>query len=136
METPQTVVSLEELVLPALANHHGTLFAGQGLQLMAKAAYLAARAHARRDIVMAGVKSVDFLRPVPVGHTLTLRAQVVRSGRASMTVRVLGSSAAVAQPAQEVLQGEFELVAIDADGRPATIQRDQQDKENTHEQSH
>lgn len=131
METPQTVLSLEELVLPALANHHGTLFAGQGLLLMAKAAYLAARAHAQRDIVMAGVKSVDFMRPVPVGHTLTLQAQVVRSGRASMTVRVLGTSAAVAQPAQEVLQGEFELVAIDAEGRPTTIQRDSQDKENT-----
>ena len=49
MTTPSGTVELRELVLPALANHHGTLFAGQGLQLMAKAAFLAARSvEARR----------------------------------------------------------------------------------------
>ena len=47
----QTAISsaeLQELVLPGMANHHGTLFAGLGLQLMAKAAFMAARKLARR----------------------------------------------------------------------------------------
>lgn len=121
MDAPAAAVEIQELVLPALANHHGTLFAGQGLLLMAKAAYLAARQHARQDIVMAGVRSVDFLAPVPVGHTLSLRAWVTRQGRSSMTVRVSGASAGAAQPARAALQGEFELVAIDPQGRPVRI---------------
>lgn len=54
----QTAISsaeLQELVLPGMANHHGTLFAGLGLQLMAKAAFMAARKLARREEVLKGV---------------------------------------------------------------------------------
>ena len=43
MTSPIGTAETHELVLPAMANHHGTLFAGEGLQLMAKAAFLAAR---------------------------------------------------------------------------------------------
>lgn len=48
-------IELRELVLPVLANHHGTLFAGQGLQMMAKAAFLVARELAQQEVVMASV---------------------------------------------------------------------------------
>ena len=83
---------MRELVLPALANHHGTLFAGQGLQLMAKTAFLAARSLAQREVVMAGVTGIDFLAPVPVGHEIVLRGWVSRVGRSSMTVCVTAST--------------------------------------------
>src|SRR3954454_21079872 len=36
MTTPAGTAELRELVLPALANHHGTLFAGQGLSRLVK----------------------------------------------------------------------------------------------------
>ena len=78
MTTPQGTVELTEIVFPAEANHYGTLFGGNALQLMAKAAFLAARGAAARDVVMAGVTDVRFLAPVPVGHVLTLRAWVSR----------------------------------------------------------
>lgn len=129
MTTPIGAVELQELVLPALANHHGTLFAGQGLQLMAKAAYLAARSLAHRDVVMAGVTGVDFLEPVPVGRALTLRAWVSRIGRSSMTVCVTGLAVPPGLPAEEVLKGVFEMVAVDAAGRPTAIDRAILDKE-------
>lgn len=80
----QTAISsaeLQELVLPGMANHHGTLFAGLGLQLMAKAAFMAARKLARREVVMAGASGIDFMRPIPVGRTLALRAWVSRVGQ-------------------------------------------------------
>jgi acyl-CoA hydrolase len=116
-------VELRELVLPAQANHHGTLFAGQGLQLMAKAAFLAARGLARREVVMAGVTGVDFLAPVPAGHQLTLRAWVSRVGRSSMTVCVTALADLPGIPAEEALKGVFEMVAVDAAGRPALVDR-------------
>ncbi|MBB1604586.1 acyl-CoA thioesterase [Variovorax sp. UMC13] len=129
MNPPAGTTALHELVLPAHANHRGTLFAGQGLQLMTKAAFLAARGLAQREVVMAGVTRADFLAPVPVGHQLTLRAWVSRIGRSSMTVCVTGLADSPGIPAEEVLKGVFEMVAIDAAGRPAAIDRSYLDKE-------
>lgn len=114
-------VEIRELVLPMLANHHGTLFAGQGLQLMAKAAFLAARNRANREVVMAGASAINFLSPIPIGYELALRAQVVRVGRSSMSVQVKGVAEKTGTPAAEVLNGAFEMVAVDAQGRPAAI---------------
>lgn len=121
MTSPLGTVELRELVLPALANHHGTLFAGQSLQLLAKAAFLAARSLAQREVVMASVSGVDFLQPVPVGHQLLLRAWVSRVGRSSMTVCVTALADAPSVPQDQVLKGVFEMVAVDALGRPATM---------------
>ena len=121
MTTPPGTAELRELVLPVHANHHGTLFAGQGLQLMAKAAFLAARGLAQREVVMAGVTGVEFLAPTPVGYQLTLRGWVSRVGRSSMTVCVTGLAEAPGAPAEEVLKGVFEMVAVDSAGRPTAI---------------
>ena len=121
MTTPYGSVEIRELVFPALANHHGTLFAGQGLQLMAKAAFLAARGLAQREVVMAGVTGVDFLAPTPVGSQLVLRAWVSRVGRSAMTVCVTGLADQPGIPAEEVLKGVFEMVAVDAAGRPTAM---------------
>lgn len=121
MTTPIGTVELRELVLPVHANHRGTLFAGQGLELLAKAAFLSSRSLAQREVVMAGVTGVDFLAPVPVGQQLTLRAWVTRVGRSSMTVCVSGLADAPGMPAEEVIKGMFEMVAVDTAGRPVPI---------------
>lgn len=129
MTTPVGTTELRELVLPAHANHRGTLFAGQGLQLMSKAAFLAARDLAQREVVMAGVTSVAFLAPVPVGYQLILRGWVSRIGRCSMTVCVTGIADVPGVPAEEVLKGVFEMVAVNAAGRPTGIDRSYLNKE-------
>lgn len=129
MTTTFGTTELHELVLPVHANHRGTLFAGQGLEWMSKAAFLAARGLAQREVVMAGVSSVAFLSPVPVGYHLTLRGWVSRIGRSSMTVCVTGLADAPGIPVEEVFKGVFEMVAIDAAGLPAAIDRSYLDKE-------
>jgi acyl-CoA thioesterase YciA len=129
MTTPCGTVELKDIVFPEHANHHGTLFAGQALQFMAKAAFLAGRSLARRDVVMAGVTGADFLSPVPVGHVLTLRAWVSRVGRSSLTVCVTGLAETLGTPREEFLKGVFEMVAVDAAGRPVPIDRSYLDKE-------
>jgi len=129
MTTPIGTTEIRELVLPVHANHRGTLFAGQGLQLMTKAAFLAARGLAQREVVMAGVTSVAFLAPVPVGYQLLLRGWVSRIGRCSMTVCVTGIADVPGVPAEEVLKGVFEMVAVNAAGRPTGIDRSYLNKE-------
>ena len=76
---------------------------------------------AQREVVMAGVTGVDFLAPVPVGSQLTLRGWVSRVGRSSMTVCVTGLADQPGVPPEEVLKGVFEMVAVDAAGRPVAI---------------
>jgi acyl-CoA hydrolase len=129
MTSPHGTTELHELVLPAMANHHGTLFAGEGLRLMAKAAFLAARSLAQCEVVMAGVTGIDFMAPIPVGHQLVLRAWVSRVGRSSMTVCVTGLADAPGVPTEEVFKGVFDMVAINRQGRPVPIDPTVQNQE-------
>ena len=121
MTSPAGTLETRDMVFPAHANHHGTLFAGQGLERMARAAFLAARDAAGCDVVMAAVTGVQFCAPVPVGRALALRAWVSRMGRSSLTVCVNGLAATLGSPPEAVLQGVFDMVAVDAKGRPTPI---------------
>lgn len=121
MTTPPVTIELKDVVFPEQANHYGTLFAGHALQLMAKAAFLAARSLSRRDVVMARVTGAEFLSPVSIGEVLTLRASVSRVGRSSLTVGVTGLAEALGAPSEPAFKGEFEMVAVDATGRPIRI---------------
>jgi len=118
---PRGALETRDVVFPAQANHRGTLFAGHALASMARVAWLAARDAAGRDVVMAGVTGVQFLAPVAVGQVLTLRAWVSRVGRSSLTVCVRGVADVPAAGLEDVLQGVFEMVAVDAHGRPTPI---------------
>jgi acyl-CoA hydrolase len=109
-------------VFPALANHYGTLFAGEALNLMARAAVMTAADRAGGDAVMAGCDGVAFHAPIPVGQVLYLNAQVVRTGKSSMTIKVTGEAGALGRPERRaVLEGLFHMVAVDADGRPTPL---------------
>ena len=122
MTTDPGIIESHEVVMPALANHYGTLFAGHGLHLLTKTAFIAARCFARRDVVVASVTRADFLAPVAVGQTITVRAFVSRVGRSSMTVCATGLAQRPHVPPEEVLKAVFEMVAVDTHGRPVTIE--------------
>ena len=136
MTTRKRNAQLTEVVFPEHANHYGTLFGGNALNLMAKAAFLAARAFTRRDVVMAACSDARFLSPVRLGSVLTLDARVVRVGRSAMTVRVTGtadSHVGVTDAEHEctaVLEGSFELVVVDTAGRPSQIAESLRDEFN------
>ncbi len=111
-----------EMVFPDQANHYGALFAGAGLALLSKAAFIAASRRARRNVVMARSEATDFHTPVRVGELLDMVARVVRVGRTSLTVEVEGVAETLLTGARRpALHGRFEMVAVDADGRPTPI---------------
>jgi len=112
-----------EMVFPEHANHYGTLFAGNALSLMAKAAFVAGARRAGGNVVMATANQVDFLEPVRVGELIQIVASVERAGTSSMTVAVeivrenfAGSERSVA------VRGKFEMVAVNEQGRPVRIE--------------
>jgi acyl-CoA hydrolase len=121
MTNPPTALELTDIVFPEHANHYGTLFGGNALLLMSKAAFLAARAFAKADVVMARCGDAQFLAPVPVGSVLRLRAWVSRVGRSSLTVCVSGTAEQLGSEPRTALQSLFEMVVVDKNGRPARI---------------
>lgn len=113
-----------EIIFPEQANHYGTLFGGTALNLMSKAAAIAAARRAGGSVVMASSDKVDFHMPVAVGQLVELLARVVRVGRTSMTVKVDVIAETLGKGDRKLaMQGRFEMVAVDAEGRPMPIDR-------------
>jgi acyl-CoA hydrolase len=111
-----------EMIFPDQANHYGTLFGGNALSLMGKAAFVAATRWARRSVVMATSEKVEFHVPVRVGDLLELTASVERVGRSSMTVVVEAVAESLLSGDRRVaVRGSFEMVAVDDDGKPTAV---------------
>lgn len=113
-----------EVVFPEHANHYGTLFAGNALALMAKAAFAAGARHAGCNVVMARSEAVEFAEPVKVGELIEIIGHVARAGRSSMTIAVEIVREDIATGARKrAVHGTFEMVAVNSDGRPIAIEK-------------
>ncbi len=117
-----TECRLIEMVFPGQTNHYGTLFGGQALALMDKAAFVVASRFARQNLVTASSERVDFHAPVHQGQLVELVARVVKTGRTSVTVEV-ELFAEVLLTGERLLctRGLFVLVAVDPQGRPSRV---------------
>lgn len=115
-------LSVYEMVFPDKANHHDTLFGGQVMQMMDKAAFLVATRHARRRVVTVGAERVAFREPIKVGHIIEVQAALTRVGRTSMTVetRLFGEDT-LSSDRNLCADGVFHLVALDHTGKPIQV---------------
>ena len=117
-----TEAQLIEMVFPEQTNHYGTLFGGQALALMDKAAFIVASRYARRTVVTASSERVDFRVPVRQGQLVELRARVVGTGKTSLNIEVeLFAEDLLSGDRQLSTRGKFVLVALDAHGRPTQV---------------
>ncbi len=115
-------VRLWEIVFPDHANHLGTLFGGQALAWMDKAAFLAATRFSRRTVVTARSEQIDFHVAVRQGQLVELVATVEDVGRSAMQVVVeLHAEDALAGSRRLCTRGRFTMVALDGDGRPVAV---------------
>ncbi len=113
---------LWEIVFPDHANHLGTLFGGQALAWMDKAAFVAATRFSRRTVVTARSEQVDFHVPVGQGHRVELAATVETVGRSAMQVVVgLHAEDLAAGSRRLCTRGRFTMVALDGAGRPVSV---------------
>jgi uncharacterized protein (TIGR00369 family) len=113
---------LMEMVFPEQANHYGTLFGGQALALMDKAAFMVASRYARLPVVTASTEKIDFHAPVRQGQLVELVSRVVQTGRTSITVEVelYGEDIPTGVRALST-RGRIVLVALDAEGKPTPV---------------
>ena len=119
-----SVTSTRRLVLPADANHHGTLYAGSLLRIALESAYGTAYETIGRgaNVLLRRVLSVECQRPVPVGTMIEIRGTVLYATRRYLVVGLLGTPLAEGdKPWMEALMG---FVQVDKHGRPAPFPRE------------
>jgi acyl-CoA hydrolase len=122
IDSPPTEARLLEMVFPDHTNHLGTLFGGQALAWMDKAAFIAASRYARRTVVTARSEQVDFRMPVRQGQLVEVVARVVQVGRSSMRVEVELFAEDLLDARRELCtSGHFVMIALDTGGKPATV---------------
>lgn len=113
---------LAEMVFPGQANHYGTLYGGDALRMMGKAAFIAATRHAREVLVMASSDRIDFVAPIREGDMVELVADVKMTGRSSVRVAVeLWSEELLSGTRTHAATALFTLVAVDEFGTSKTI---------------
>lgn len=117
-----SLVQMEQLILPNDANMLNNLFGGRLLQWIDAAGAMAAMKHSRKEVVTVAVDSVDFRHPVKVGDMVKLTAKVTWTGKTSMEVKV---NVFCEKPKTgEIIktnQAYLTLVALDSDGRPSSV---------------
>ena len=115
--TPITLT--HRLVLPADANHHGSLYAGSLLRIALEAAYAtAARCVGyEANIMLRRVLSLECYRPVPVGSLVEIQGTVLHLTRAYMVTGLIGSP--LRGQKSPWMDGLMGFVQVDQAGRAA-----------------
>jgi len=111
-----------EVVFPSLVNHYGTLFGGIALQWMDRAAWVCSTRYARKEMVTIASEKIVFKKPVPQGNLVELIAKIGRVGKTSVTVEVeLYSENPLSGIRELATKGDFVMVAVDRNGKPAPV---------------
>jgi acyl-CoA hydrolase len=109
------------LILPADANHHGTLYAGSLLRLALEAGYATAWRHVghQANMVLRRVLNLECLRPVPVGTVIEIEGIVLHRAQAYLVTGLVGTPLEQGQgPWLEALLG---FAQVDEAGRPTGL---------------
>ena len=118
------LLAMTVLMTPDMANFSGKVHGGALLNLLDRVAFACASRYSRCYAVTLSVDQVVFREPIAVGELVTFRAAVNHTGRTSMEI-------GIRVEAEDIRLGTlrhtnscyFTMVAVDDDGRPATVPR-------------
>jgi acyl-CoA hydrolase len=77
-----------DMVFPMQTNHYGTLFGGDALKMMGRAAFICATRHSRKAMIMGTSDRIDFKSPIREGEMIEMIPQVLMAGGDSVLVGV------------------------------------------------
>lgn len=119
MPAPET--TSHRLVLPADANHHGTLYAGSLLRYALETAYATAcrGAGPQANLMLRRVLSLECRRSVPVGALVELRGAVLQVKQGFLVVGVVGMP--LEGHTLPWMDGLLGFVQVDAAGLPVGL---------------
>lgn len=123
--TPRGLLVLRTLAMPKDTNPSGDVFGGWILAQMDLAGGLMAAEVAQGRVVTVCVERMVFEKPVQVGDTICIHAQLLRVGRTSLDIQLevwarqlVGIYEA---ERQLVTEGVFRYVAVDEHRRPRVV---------------
>ena len=116
--TPNGALSLQTLSMPANTNPYGDIFGGWLMSQMDLGGAILAQEIAQGRVTTVAVGSMVFLRPVPVGATVSVYAALLEVGRTSIRTMIeVWIKDHQNKSLTKVTEGEFVYVAIDDNGR-------------------
>lgn len=123
MTQPDPNPAIRVSMMPADTNAFGTIFGGKILSLIDQAGAIGAHRIGVGRVVTVAMREVVFEHPVRVGDIVSCYADVVKTGRTSITVavRVIAHRPTDTKRAVQVTKAEAVYVAIDEAGRPIPI---------------
>lgn len=122
--TPNGTLTLQTLSMPKDTNPYGDVFGGWLMSQMDLGGAILAQEIAKGRVTTVAVSSMGFLRPVPVGATISCYAECLEIGRTSIKVMIeVWIKDWHNGDAGKVTEGEFVYVAIDDSGRTRPVPR-------------
>ncbi|TAN52151.1 MAG: acyl-CoA thioesterase [Betaproteobacteria bacterium] len=115
--------ALRVLPMPADANQNGDIFGGWIMAQVDIAGGVAAGRLARGRVATVAVNAFVFKQPVQIGDLLSFYAEVVRTGRTSVTinVEVYAERGRTETRIVKVTEATLTYVAIDRAGKPRPL---------------
>src|SRR5262249_6252873 len=121
---PAPEIYITDIVLPNQTNNFNTMFGGEVMALMDKAAAIAGLRFCRQPLVTASSERIDFRTPIHAGDIIEAIARVIYVGRTSMIVRVhIYAEHPLKGDKRVCTTGYFSLVSIDPQGQPMPVPR-------------
>lgn len=121
---PNGTLTLQTLTMPADTNPNGDIFGGWLMSQMDLAGAILAHEYAHGRVTTVAVGGMSFLRPVPVGATVSCYAEALETGRSSIRALVeVWIKSAAGEVVEKVTEGEFVYVAIDDNGRTRPLKK-------------
>lgn len=117
---------IRTLAMPADTNQNGDIFGGWLLSQMDLGGGVFASKIAKSRIVTVAIEAMNFRKPVYVGDLVSVHATLVKVGRTSITAH-LEAWVLRRKEMRSILvtDGNFTYVAIDDEGHPQSVQRDE-----------
>ena len=121
---PAPEIHITDIVLPHQTNNFNTMFGGEVMALMDKAAAIAGLRFCRQPLVTASSERIDFRTPIHAGEIIEAIARVIYVGHTSMIVRVhIYAEHPLSGDMRVCTTGYFSMVSVDKQGRPILVPR-------------
>ena len=119
---PAPEIHITDIVLPNQTNNFNTMFGGEVMAMMDKAAGIAALRFCRKPVVTASSERIDFRTPIQAGEIIEAIAKVIYVGRTSMITRVrIYAEHPLIGDRRVCTTGYFSMVAVDAQSKPTPV---------------
>jgi acyl-CoA hydrolase len=103
-------LTMVEMVFPGRTNHYGTLFGGEALAMMGKAAFVASTRALRAPVMMASSQQISFQEPIDGGDIVELKASVAGVEDKGAVIRVeLWAENVISGQRRRSAGGEFRM---------------------------